>query len=162
MRSTNAFTLAEILVVLTILALTAGIAIPRAEKTSSFNTLRQESLNLLAAARLALDYAARNNAATRLLLDTKSPAFVLQVSSPDDPDTFLPLPGAAGQTRFLRPDFYFYQSEGFSKLGDNLILSLDPRHPWPLAKLTLVYRNQSQTISIAGQNFEITDENQND
>ena len=112
------FTLVEIMVVLVIISVLAGMIVPHMSGRTTAAKLRASARRLLVAARYARDFAATRRRKCRLVIDTKEQQYVLtcQQDPEHEPDLFAPLKTALGRAE---------------RLADGLTFSrvrIEPRH----------------------------------
>ena len=102
--SGRGFTLAELIVVVSIIAVLATMTIPRMTAGTSSATLRAPTRDLLSMARYARDYAATRACECRLVIDAAEGRFVLTApADPNRPDEFRTLRTTVVKRRTL-PD----------------------------------------------------------
>ena len=99
------FTLVELIVVVAIVSVLAGMIAPRVYNLSGSARLRGSSRRFLATVRYARDYAATRRCKCRLTIDTKEQAYTLtrQEDAEHDPNKFVPLEASLAKPQQL-PD----------------------------------------------------------
>ena len=104
------FTLVEMIVVVAIVGVLAGMIVPRLTGASGATKLRVPARQLLALARYARDYAATRCCRCRLRIDRSARCFgLLRPDEDGDADDFRPLKSPAGRPITLPPNVRFGQ-----------------------------------------------------
>ena len=150
----NGFSLAELLVVLAIMAALVCGAVPYAAKSRDSQKLRQQSFDIAAALSYLRDQAINTNRPTRFVLNLKERSYRLEVHS-DDGQRFVPAAGFWGRLIRLGEDFSVTEMVGFEKDGSDEYLVFDPWRSWPAGEFTLAGPKQEITIKVEGIQIEL-------
>ena len=141
------FTLVELIVVVAIVSVLAGMIAPRMYNLSGSARLRQSSRRFLATARYARDFAATRRCKCRLTIDTKEQGYTLtrQKDAEHDPNEFVPLEASLAKPQRL-PDGLRFGS-----------LRIEPALPRPQADANADYIDFDPTGRADAAVVEITD-----
>ena len=160
MRSTslnlNAFTLIELVVVLTIISAMVAVILPFCKRSNDSLKIRQDSSNVAQVIRYAFDLAEKRNKAVKFIFNEKYKSYRLQIE--DSQNSFEPVENFTGTEKFLDKNIHLFDIEGFEQAGQEYSIVFDPRKPWPDAWISLSTNDLTETIRVKAKYVEIEEE----
>ena len=154
----RAFTLVELLVVLTIVAALAMVIAPYATHSNEGLSLEQECLDVAEVARFAVQCAMDQQHPTRLVVDLKQASYRVEIARDPGRQEYRPVEKLDGLHHALGPGVRILRLDGFTAAGDTSYLVFDPAANWPSADVSLVAGTTVKTISIRGKHVEIAEQ----
>lgn len=152
------FTLFELIVVMTIIAVMVTVAVPYATRTNKDLKLKQQCLSLAQAVKYVAELAAHTHRPARIVVDEKNNRFLLEAATGADENTYRLIEDLEGGIRHLGPDVRITDMTGFKADKNGLCLVFEPSRPWPAASITLMSEDTVKTITITGRKVEISDD----
>lgn len=144
-RRVRGFTLVELLVVLAIIAIVAGVLAPYARGSSAAMRLQDAALTLATHVRYAEALAIQSEQTARLRIDTRRQGYSVEIAEDVARGTYVVAPGMGREFIPLPDGVVFVDAGGKSGInGDELVF--DPDGDWSVGDLAL--SNGASTINI--------------
>ena len=150
-----AFTLIEMIIVMTIISAMVTIILPYAAAGSDTRQLQQQCLNVTQLLRYALTLAGDTRRPVRIVINPTTKNYSLEISSGIDAYNFIPADNITATPQYLGQNIYILDVDGFSIEQHRYYLLFDPAKPWPIATISLATRDMTKTINIKGNRIEI-------
>ena len=157
-KSMRAFTLFELVVVLTIISAIVTVAIPYATRSNEARKMEQECLNLLESIKYAIDLATDTRKATRIIIDPEKKIYSMEIQTEINSYEFKPVTSFSITGYHLGPNTNITDISGFDAEGRKYFLLFDPARQWPDASLTISAKDVVKTITVKGKYVTIYDE----
>jgi prepilin-type N-terminal cleavage/methylation domain-containing protein len=154
----RAFTLVELLVVLTIVAVLAMVIAPYATRSNEGLSLEQECLNIVEVARFAMQCATDQQCPTRLAVDLKRHSYRVEIALDPGRQEYRPIEKLQGLQHALPPGVRVFGLDGFTATGDGSYVTFDPAANWPAADMSLLAGTTVKKVLIRGKQVEIAQE----
>ena len=137
-RTRNAFTLVELLVVLTIIGVTAAVVVPRLRGGFGGMRAREAALTLAQTIRLAQMLAVDRQRTVRLHVETEQGRYRMELATDSTGTEFTAAPAVAGMTVAL-PEHVRFEEVGFAFDTDGSpdVLVFAPDGTWSSGRLVL-------------------------
>jgi prepilin-type N-terminal cleavage/methylation domain-containing protein len=160
-KTTNrpGFTLTELIIVLTIIAVMVVIIMSHTNRSRQGLTLREEASNMLWAIHYVIDLAKNSNRSTRIVIDPKENTYALQIATEATDQNYQAVEGFLGLPHRFDPSVRIMNTTGFEATAGKEYLVFDPRYPWPEAFVSLVNNEKAMVIRIRGRQVEVDDAN---
>ena len=152
-----AFTLIELIVVLTILATMTAIVLPYGKRSNKHLKVKQECLNLAGILTYSINYASEASKPTRTTIDLKRRIYFLEAASSINSSDFMIVPVGGRELRPLSQNLYVTNIDGFEVNTNGYYIVFDPLKPWPKASISLSDEETTHTIIIDGKRIEVAD-----
>ncbi len=149
----SAFTLFELIIVLTIISAMALVVVPYTTNSNDHLKLKQNSLDIAETIKYAIDLATNTQKVTRFILNTKHRTYHLEIAS--QPGTFEPINTFSGLHRTISDNIYIYDLDGFAIDQFGYYLQFDPATEWPNAEVTLATVKALQKITLRACDIQI-------
>lgn len=148
-RLGKAFTLVELLVVLTIIAVVAGVVTPYARGSISGLRVRDAALTLAAHIRYAEALAIEKRKPTRILIDVEQATFRVQLANDLVGIAYSTAPGVTGPSIQL-PEAIKFGHVDLGMAPDGLLntLQFNPNGQWSTGQLSLTDGRETCTVKI--------------
>ncbi|MHC4645399.1 MAG: prepilin-type N-terminal cleavage/methylation domain-containing protein [Planctomycetota bacterium] len=151
----NGFTLIELLIVLVIISAMVGVILPYASRSNENLRIKQECLNIAETVNRAIDLAVQTERSTRVLIDSESECYWLEIANETSRTNFQPVDDPSGNVHYLGKNIHVTDTYGFNIERKTYCLVFDPANAWPNAVLSLASREEGRTIRINGKQVEI-------
>ena len=142
---------------MTIISAMMTVVIPYAANSQRAAQLKLTAIDLAQTIDYAINHATHNKIPTRILIDTKAPAFSLETAASTDPLIFTPASRITPATTVLPNPLRFADFEGLTYANKNWQIIFDPAKPWPDASITLTSDSAEITVNIRGKYVTATD-----
>jgi prepilin-type N-terminal cleavage/methylation domain-containing protein len=152
-----AFTLIEMIIVMAIISAMMTVVIPYATNSRSSAQLKLTAIDLALTIDYAINHATHKKKPTRILIDTKTPAFSIETATSTDPLIFDSAPQITPATTVLPKPLRFTDFKGLTHANKNWQIIFDPDEPWPKALITLASDNAEISVNIRGKYVTATD-----
>jgi prepilin-type N-terminal cleavage/methylation domain-containing protein len=152
-----AFTLIEMIIVMAIISAMMTVVIPYAANSRRAAQLKLTAIDLAQTIDYAINHAIHNKIPTRILIDTKTPAFSIETATSTDPLIFDTATRITPATTVLPNPLRFADFDGLIHTNNNWQIVFNPAEPWPDASITLASDNAEININIRGKYVTATD-----
>jgi prepilin-type N-terminal cleavage/methylation domain-containing protein len=153
----DAFTLLELVIVLTIIAAMVTVAVPYATRSNKTLEIESQCMSLAQSVEYITDLAIETKRPTRLLIDPATNEYSLEIASEPGAEDYESVFVSGGTERYLSRDIRIMDLTGFSVDAGNHCLLFDPAKPWPRASISLSSADVNKMIVIAGKRVEVED-----
>ena len=150
-----AFTLIEMIIIMTIISAMVTIILPYAAAGSDTRQLKQQCLNITQLLRYALTLAGDTKRPTRIVINPTTKSCTLEIAAGFDARDFGPADNITAAPQYLGQNVYILDIDGFSIEQNRYYLLFDPEKPWPIATISLATKDMTKTINITGNRIEI-------
>jgi len=157
-RTRRGFSLVELLIVLTLMAVILSVVAPYSGKSGNVMKLKQEALSLVQAVHYAIDHAKSTGHSTRLVIDRLENAYSLQADEGIEQKEFKSLLLSGTTKHVLDKSIRFTKINNFTSEENSDYLIFDPVRPWPIdADITIQTDTQARIVKIKGHVVEETE-----
>ena len=156
-NESTAFTLIEMIIVMAIISAMMTVVIPYAANSQRAMRLKLTAIDLAQTIDYAINHAIHNKIPTRILIDTKTPAFSLETATSTDPLIFDTATRINPATTVLPKNIRFADFDGLSHTNSNWQIVFNPAETWPDASITLASEYAEININIRGKYVTASD-----
>jgi len=149
----TAFTLFELIVVLTIISVMVAVIVPFAVRSNEGLKIREQSRDIAQTIRYAITLAQDRHRPTKFVINTKNKSYYLQQCNENG--NFKLVESSFGTVRYIDNKIHIFDMDGFQLDAEKLFLVFDPEKPWPKAWLTLSTKDLTETLKIEAKNVQI-------
>lgn len=142
---------------MTIISAMMTVVIPYASNSRRAAQLKVTAIDLAQTIDYAINHAIHNRIPTRILIDTKTPAFSLEAATSTDSLIFDTATLINPATTVLPKNLRFADFDGLTLANSNWQIVFNPAETWPEASITLASDYAEININIRGKYVTASD-----
>jgi len=152
-KNLNAFTLFELIVVLSIISAMVAVILPFAARSKEGLKIIEQSHDIEQTIRYAIALTQDQHRPVKFVINIKNKSYHLEQA--DENGYFKLIESFLVAVRYIDNKIHIHDADGFRQEAEELSLILDPARPWPKAQFSISTRDMTKTIKINTRNVEI-------
>lgn len=146
-KTTHGFTLAELVIVIAILAIMTSVTLPYAVNSHNSRNLKSISTQMAQFIGYGIALSETENIRHRVVINTRTNSYWLERFDPEN-NEFINIQQHLLAVKKIAEPIKMADFDGFVQNGENYFLEIDPQKNWPNAQITLIGKQQVQKIKV--------------